>query len=94
MVVAEHLAAGVSKRRCRGIPLARFRLEPWQSIRSKGLVMAAEKNACSRIDEFGGKAKEGLGQRIRDKGVEYQGKLDQAESRGTDAVHKMRDALK
>lgn len=39
--------------------------------------MAAEKNACSNIDEFGGKVKESLGERIRDKGVENDGKLDE-----------------
>ena len=56
--------------------------------------MAAEKNACSRIDEFGGKVKAGLGQPIRDKGVETDSKLDQIKSSVTDAVHKMKDALK
>jgi len=56
--------------------------------------MAAEKNACSRIDEFSGKVNEGVGQPIRDKGVETGGKLDQVTSSVTDAVHKMKDALK
>jgi uncharacterized protein YjbJ (UPF0337 family) len=56
--------------------------------------MAAEKNACSRIDEFGGKVNHGLGQPITDKGFETGGKLDQIKSSVTDAVHKMKDALK
>ena len=56
--------------------------------------MAAEKYACSRIDEFGGKVNGGVGQPIRDKGVETDGKLDSVKSSVTDAVHKMKDTLK
>jgi uncharacterized protein YjbJ (UPF0337 family) len=55
--------------------------------------MAAEKNACSRLDEFGGEVKEGLGQRIRDKGAENAGKLWHGEPNVNDVVYKIKDAL-
>ncbi|HJT94233.1 MAG TPA: CsbD family protein [Mycobacterium sp.] len=55
--------------------------------------MAAEKNACSRLEEFGGKVKEGLGQRIRDTGVANDGKLGHGEPNVNDAVYKIKDAL-
>lgn len=55
--------------------------------------MAAEMNACSRLDEFGGKVKEGLGQRITDKGVENDGKLGHGAPNVNDAVHKIKAAL-
>lgn len=55
--------------------------------------MAAEKHACSRFDEFGGQVKEGLGQPVKDKGVENHGKPWHGEPTINDAVYKITDAL-
>ena len=55
--------------------------------------MAAEKNACSRHDEFGGQVIQGLGQPIKDKGVENDGKRWHGEPNVNDAVYKINDAL-
>jgi uncharacterized protein YjbJ (UPF0337 family) len=56
--------------------------------------MAVEKNASAKVDDWGGKAKEGLGKLTGDKAVENEGKLDQAKSSVKDAAGKVKDMFK
>ena len=56
--------------------------------------MSAEDKASNKIDDLGGKAKEGLGKVTGDSGTENEGKLDQAKSSLKDAGEKVKDAFK
>ncbi|MBI3217297.1 MAG: CsbD family protein [Mycobacterium sp.] len=56
--------------------------------------MGAEDKASNKIDDLGGKAKEGLGKLTGDKSTENEGKLDQAKSSVKDAAEKVKDAFK
>ena len=48
----------------------------------------------NKIDDVGGKAKEGLGKATGDKSTENEGKVDQAKSSLKDAGEKIKDAFK
>ena len=56
--------------------------------------MGAEDKASNKIDDLGGKAKEGLGKLTGDKSTENEGKVDQAKSNLKDAGEKIKDAFK
>ncbi len=56
--------------------------------------MGAEDKASNKIDDLGGKAKEGLGKLTGDKSTENEGKVDQAKSSLKDAGEKIKDAFK
>jgi uncharacterized protein YjbJ (UPF0337 family) len=63
-------------------------------IHFEGLVMAVEKKASAKVDDWVGKAKAGLGKLTGDKGVENEGKLDQAKSSVKYAARKVKDMFK
>lgn len=50
--------------------------------------------ASNKIEDLGGKAKEGLGKVTGDKSTENEGKADQAKSSLKDAVENVKDAFK
>ena len=50
--------------------------------------------AENKIDDLGGKAKEGLGKVTGDKSTENEGKLDQAKAGIKDAADKVKDVFK
>jgi len=50
--------------------------------------------ASNKIDDLGGKAKEGLGKVTGDKDTENEGKVDQAKANLKDAGEKIKDAFK
>jgi uncharacterized protein YjbJ (UPF0337 family) len=50
--------------------------------------------ASNKIDDLGGKAKEGLGKVTGDKDTENEGKVDQAKASLKDAGEKIKDAFK
>ena len=56
--------------------------------------MGAVDKASNKIDDLGGKAKEGLGKLTGDKSTENEGKVDQAKSSLKDAGEKIKDAFK
>jgi uncharacterized protein YjbJ (UPF0337 family) len=56
--------------------------------------VGADDKASNKIDELGGKAKEGLGKLTGDKSTENEGKLDQAKSNVKDAAEKVKDVFK
>lgn len=56
--------------------------------------MGADDKASNKIDDLGGKAKEGLGKVTGDKSTENEGKLDQAKANIKDAGEKIKDAFK
>jgi uncharacterized protein YjbJ (UPF0337 family) len=56
--------------------------------------MGAEDKASNKIEDLGGKAKEGLGKVTGDKGTENEGKVDQAKSSFKDDGEKIKDAFK
>ncbi len=56
--------------------------------------MGADDKASNKIDDLGGKAKEGLGKVIGDKDTQNEGKVDQAKSSLKDAGEKVKDAFK
>jgi uncharacterized protein YjbJ (UPF0337 family) len=56
--------------------------------------MGAEDKASNKIEDLGGKAKEGLGKVTGDKDTENEGKTDQAKSSLKDAGEKIKDAFK
>ena len=56
--------------------------------------MGADDKASNKIDDLGGKAKEGLGKLTGDKSQENEGKFDQAKSSLKDAGEKVKDAFK
>ncbi|VEG58307.1 CsbD family protein [Mycolicibacterium aurum] len=56
--------------------------------------MSAGDKASNKVDDLGGKAKEGLGKLTGDKSTENEGKVDQAKSSLKDAGEKIKDAFK
>ena len=56
--------------------------------------MGAEDKVSNKIDDLGGKAKEGLGKVTGDNDTENEGKIDQAKSSLKDAGEKVKDAFK
>lgn len=56
--------------------------------------MSADDKTSNKIDDLGGKAKEGLGKVTGDKDTENEGKFDQARSSIKDAGEKVKDAFK
>ncbi|HKH52705.1 MAG TPA: CsbD family protein [Mycobacterium sp.] len=56
--------------------------------------MGAEDKASNKMDDLGGKAKEGLGKVTGDKDTESEGKADQAKSSLKDAGEKIKDTFK
>jgi len=56
--------------------------------------MGAGDKVSNKIDDLGGKAKEGVGKATGDKSTENEGKLDQAKSSLKDAGEKVKDALR
>jgi uncharacterized protein YjbJ (UPF0337 family) len=56
--------------------------------------MGAGDKISNKIDDLGGKAKEGAGKATGDKSTENEGKVDQAKSSLKDAGEKVKDALK
>jgi uncharacterized protein YjbJ (UPF0337 family) len=56
--------------------------------------MGARDKASNKIDDLGGKAKEGLGKVTGDKSTENEGKVDQAKASLKDAGEKIKDAFK
>jgi uncharacterized protein YjbJ (UPF0337 family) len=56
--------------------------------------MGTGDKASNKIDDLGGKAKEGLGKVTGDKDTENEGKVDQAKSSLKDAGEKIKDAFK
>ncbi|MGE2731846.1 CsbD family protein [Mycolicibacterium vaccae] len=56
--------------------------------------MGADDKASNKIDDLGGKAKEGVGKLTGDKSTENEGKVDQAKSSLKDAGEKIKDAFK
>lgn len=56
--------------------------------------MGAGDKARNKIDDLGGKAKEGLGKVTGDKSTESEGRVDQAKSSLKDAGEKIKDAFK
>ena len=56
--------------------------------------MGAEDKASNKIEDLGGKAKEGLGKLTGDQSTENEGKVDQAKANLKDAGEKIKDAFK
>ncbi|MFG1935336.1 CsbD family protein [Mycobacterium sp. NPDC048908] len=56
--------------------------------------MGADDKASNKIEDLGGKAKEGLGKVTGDKDTQNEGKVDQSKSSLKDAGEKVKDALK
>jgi uncharacterized protein YjbJ (UPF0337 family) len=56
--------------------------------------MGADDKASNKIDDLGGKAKEGFGKVTGDKSTENEGKLDQAKAGVKDAAEKVKDVFK
>jgi len=56
--------------------------------------MGADDKASNKIEDLGGKAKEGLGKDTGDKDTQNEGKADQAKSSLKDAGEKVKDAFK
>lgn len=56
--------------------------------------MGADDKASNKMDDLGGKAKEGFGKVTGDKDTENEGKVDQAKSSIKDAGEKVKDAFK
>ena len=57
-------------------------------------LMGAEDKASNKIEDLGGKVKEGLGKVTGDKDTENEGKVDQAKSSLKDAGEKIKDAFR
>lgn len=55
--------------------------------------MSASDKIKNKIDDLGGKAKEGIGKASGDKSTENEGKLDQAKASLKDAGEKVKDAF-
>ena len=55
--------------------------------------MSASDKINNKIDDLGGKAKEGIGKASGDKSTENEGKLDQAKASLKDAGEKVKDAF-
>ena len=60
----------------------------------RGATMGADDKASNKIDDLGGKAKEGLGKVTGDKDTQNEGKVDQAKASLKDAGEKVKDAFK
>jgi uncharacterized protein YjbJ (UPF0337 family) len=56
--------------------------------------MGADDKASNKMDDLGGKAKEGLGKVTGDDSTKNEGKADQAKSSLKDAGEKVKDAFK
>ena len=56
--------------------------------------MSAGDKASNKVDDLGGKAKEGLGKLTGDKSTENEGKVDQAKAGLKDAGEKIKDVFK
>ena len=56
--------------------------------------MGTGDKASNKIDDLGGKAKEGLGKVTGDKDTENEGKVDQAKANLKDAGEKIKDVFK
>jgi uncharacterized protein YjbJ (UPF0337 family) len=56
--------------------------------------MGAEDKASNKIDDLGGKVKEGIGKVTGDDSTKNEGKLDQAKASLKDAGEKVKDAFK
>jgi uncharacterized protein YjbJ (UPF0337 family) len=56
--------------------------------------MGTNDKISNKIDDLGGKAKEGVGRATGDKDTESEGKVDQAKSSLKDAGEKVKDAFK
>jgi uncharacterized protein YjbJ (UPF0337 family) len=56
--------------------------------------VSTEDKASNKMDDLGGKAKEGLGKVTGDKDTENKGKGDQAKASLKDAGEKVKDAFK
>jgi uncharacterized protein YjbJ (UPF0337 family) len=56
--------------------------------------VGASDKVSNKIDDLGGKAKEGLGKAAGDKSTENEGRVDQAKSSLKDAGEKIKDAFK
>ncbi|CAA0101696.1 Uncharacterised protein [Mycolicibacterium vanbaalenii] len=56
--------------------------------------MSADDKTSNKIDDLGGKAKEGLGKVTGNEDTENEGKIDQAKSSLKDAGEKVKDAFK
>jgi uncharacterized protein YjbJ (UPF0337 family) len=56
--------------------------------------MGADDKASNKMEDLGGKAKEGLGKVTGDKDTQNEGKADQAKSSLKDAGEKVKDAFK
>jgi len=56
--------------------------------------VGAEDKASNKIEDLGGKAKEGLGKLTGDQSTENEGKVDQAKANLKDAGEKIKDAFK
>ncbi|KQH76776.1 MULTISPECIES: CsbD family protein [Mycobacterium] len=56
--------------------------------------MSAEDKIKNKIEDLGGKAKEGVGKATGDRSTENEGKFDQAKSSLKDAGEKVKDAFK
>lgn len=56
--------------------------------------MGADDKASNKMEDLGGKAKEGLGKLTGDRDTEAEGKADQSKSSLKDAGEKVKDAFK
>ena len=56
--------------------------------------MSAGDKISNKVDDLGGKAKEGVGKATGDRSTENEGKVDQAKSSLKDAGEKVKDAFK
>ena len=56
--------------------------------------MGFEDKAKNKIDEIGGKVKEGIGKVTGDESTENEGKFDQVKANLKDAAEKVKDAFK
>jgi uncharacterized protein YjbJ (UPF0337 family) len=72
----------------------RARANTGQNANGKGLLMSASDKIKNKVDDLGGKAKEGIGKASGDKSTENEGRLDQAKASLKDAGEKVKDAFK
>jgi uncharacterized protein YjbJ (UPF0337 family) len=68
--------------------------ETSHTISGREATMSAEDKANNKIEDLGGKAKEGLGKLTGDKDTENEGQADQVKSSLKDAGEKVKDAFK
>jgi uncharacterized protein YjbJ (UPF0337 family) len=60
----------------------------------RSFVVGTSDKISNKVDDLGGKAKEGIGKAAGDKSTEHEGKIDQAKSSLKDAGEKVKDAFK